>query len=369
MKHRFLFWMGCVSLAQVALAVALLPFPAGRRSIFDTREDVTLRPARVRFDSAHAQHTAAMAAYRQADGIARWQGASARRAGHVVIDSSVPAPLRRTVDSIAQLSWAMLGGSARQWRAALFVYYDSASFRLGSRFQEPYRPSEVTFALPEATDGQRCVAIVRLRRTQIDVAPSSLMGPCALYARFGPPGTQVRAWLVRGRFIPARRMDWSSADGAPPRDRDRWLDLDEPSALCLTRGGSPCLEAIGTQPSPRSHAFTPPAPPNVAAGGPFALTGGDGSPTSIGLRSLLSEMVREFGAERFQRFWSSPDTPERAFASSMGIALDAWARRQLDRTAVAPSRAAVVTWESVLWLALSVPLLLLAAGRRRERVR
>ena len=90
----------------------------------------------------------------------------------------------------------------------------------------------------------------------------------------------------------------------------------------------------------------------------------------VGLdRTLLADMVREFGETRFRSFWTSNAAPDVAFHDAMGTSLEEWTQRWLHRVAPAPARTAAPASGTVLWLAVALPLLTLAGVRPRESLR
>ena len=283
----------------------------------------------------------------------------------VTIDRSVPADQHQLFDSLAHMAWSGIGLTQSRY-AGIYVFYDTVAVPgIAPKRGEPGRGAEVTYVLPEATDGARCVTIVRLRRRDVAVPPTDIFGPCAFYAVFGAPGSGMRHWLVRTRFIAARHAQWTDVSAELPPQRESWYDMDDESAACLARGGRPCLQTANVVASSASSwrrmNFTDDS--LATSGGPYAMGGG----TMPDLR-VLSDMIREFGPERFRAFWASSDGPEQAFERAMGLSLIDWTRRRLEHTAIAPSRTAVITWDSYLWLALVLPLLVAVSARRREVV-
>jgi hypothetical protein len=77
--------------------------------------------------------------------------------------------------------------------------------------------------------------------------------------------------------------------------------------------------------------------------------------------------VREFGFERFGQFWKSTAPPDAAFASAMGVTLDAWTQRWMRRTFGDVPQRPTPRLGHVIWLVAGAPVLLFIAARPRER--
>ncbi|HEX7122275.1 MAG TPA: hypothetical protein VF178_07905 [Gemmatimonadaceae bacterium] len=85
-----------------------------------------------------------------------------------------------------------------------------------------------------------------------------------------------------------------------------------------------------------------------------------------GSTSILSDMARELGEDRFHAFWTSDQPVEQAFATASGISLDAWMRHWLADTAAPPKSRAMPSLANDVWLAAALPLLTLAPARSRD---
>jgi len=278
----------------------------------------------------------------------------------VHVDASVPATVAVAARAIAQREWARLGPGASDANAEIFIYVDSttiprATGTTSSRVViEPRRLVDIGFALPEATDGKRCVTLVRLRGTteahRDALRHASLGGVCGFFAAFGLPGAGIGRWLSSTGYAFARQNDWDVA---------RAPSVDSRAIYGLSVGGSRCLTGK----------------PNACAG---ALRGAmNGLANSPGQRPaaigeaegrLLADMVRDLGPERFARFWRADTTPDAAFATAAGTSLEPWMQGWLSRTYGAAPESPALQVPDVLWLAAATPVLLLVAARRRERI-
>lgn len=382
-------WWAGVGAACALTALVLIPFAAKSRLPWVTEPPQELRLEMQGLTRVAGELTDAVRAYRLTQALAIWRSAmnarEARDTTGVRLDASVPASIGDAVRAVARDQWARLGPGASSAHAELFVYFDSSDVptpvgeprgRRSGRALESRRAVDVWFALPEATDGSRCVALVRLRTldpTQVErLRTRSLLGPCGFYAAFGAPSVGVRAWLSATDFRAARYTDWDIAR-APATDTRMIYWLGSEAARCLTTGGESCLSALRLDrglPAGASHA-APPAPDRALviddAPGPRPesqrLSLGDGE------SHLLADMVRDLGRDRFALFWSAPSpTPVTAFAIASDVGIDTWTRHWLARTYGPPPARPGLRAGELAWLAVALPCLVAAAGRRRDRV-
>jgi hypothetical protein len=373
-------WGAGVALGCGALTAALLPFPASvaERWTFAAPEPLAGEVSRWAADVARAQ--AALRAYRAATALELWRTTTrSADTASVRVDRSVPASISDDVRAIAAEQWRALGNPSAL-HAEVFVYVDSTTVPRSAIAATSRRALErafvdVAFALPEATGGERCVALVRLRGTtagHVDaLRHQSLVGVCGFFAAFGVPGAGVREWLEATDYRAARRSDWHVAL-APAIDGSSVYGVGAAGGQCLTGKPGACLDVLGIGRVGVQAG-------GIAAGTPAFVLDGAG-PISAADRvryrselgnvevELLMSAVREFGPERFGQFWRSEAAPDVAFSSANGITLDAWTRQWLTRTFGAlPDRPTVRT-SHVVWLTVAAPLLLVVAARPRQRL-
>lgn len=364
-------WLAMVGILCGGVVVLTIPFPTG------TREAPARSPAEARWRTESVRRwatsrelTQSVQSHRAWQGVSRWR---ARGGGGVMIDGSVPAALRRVADSLARAS---LGSEDESEHAGIFVYYDSSSLPLASKYREASLTT-VLYALPEVTDGVRCIAIVRLLRSSPAALAQVRAGPCAFYGVFGPPGARLRAWLDLTRFGLAREAAWHAVS-APNVENGRDLfSLPAGASACVTRGGLWCLETLGLYQRGQTPS-TRDSTPLIGRPGYWlsqppkwnGLIGLESAQDRIALgpgqERFLSDMARDLGAERFRAFWSSPDEPTSAFQAAAGMSLDEWTRHWLARTSAPVVTQARVPGANILWLVVALPLLLAGAVRRRE---
>ena len=374
-------WSTGVALGCASLAALLLPFPPSVPQRWTPSAPAPLAREVSRLAADVGRTGAAVRAYRAATGLDRWR--TARRTSDSVsirIDGSVPPAIAAAARSVAAEQWAALG-SASGAHAEVFVYVDSTTLARAATSVTSRRPLEsrrlvdVAFALPEATDGSRCVSLVRLRGTtpaHVDALRlQSLVGACGFFAAFGLPGADIRQWLEATDYRAARRSDWHIAL-APATDASAMYDLGAAGRRCMKgeRGG--CLEMLGAERSGRSARRDPStsSPLLLDSFGPLGTANRARSRSELGNveGELLMSAVREFGPERFGRFWRSSAAPDVAFSQATGVTLDAWTPAWLSRTIGALPTRPTIRGSHVVWLAVAFPLLLTVAARPRERV-
>jgi hypothetical protein len=83
---------------------------------------------------------------------------------------------------------------------------------------------------------------------------------------------------------------------------------------------------------------------------------------------FLADAVRDLGPDRFARFWRSDAAPEVAFAAAGAADLIPWTGAWVARTYGGAPQRPTPGVRDLTWLAVTIPLLVVAAGRRRERV-
>lgn len=147
----------------------------------------------------------------------------------------------------------------------------------------------------------------------------ALTGPCHWWARYGAPGTGIANWLTPGgvRFAHNTRAshDWDPGD----RETARFGRMQHRTGLTLD--GKACvagqLERCANAVLRMDTAWSV---------GAFIGNRYFGSGIMDGEGSMLADLEGEFGAERFQEFWRSPNDVERAFQAAFGVPLGEWVR-------------------------------------------
>ncbi|HEX6694494.1 MAG TPA: hypothetical protein VF035_07365 [Longimicrobiales bacterium] len=146
------------------------------------------------------------------------------------------------------------------------------------------------------------------------------LGGCRFWARYGAPGSSIDSWLRDGGYYFASRGVDAQTEPDTMRRRDlfgraRYLIDDARVEACLTHDDTACVDALL-------------APPWKVRPGAFAayasLRYRDQSVFGRGDAALMAQVEKEFGPERFARFWTSKLPMEEAFADAFGVELEDW---------------------------------------------
>ena len=149
-------------------------------------------------------------------------------------------------------------------------------------------------------------------------ARSGMLGMCVFWGRYGPPGRDIQRWLDRGgsHFAasdPAHGV-WDYAD------RTSGLPGVAPQRFRLPLAGQACLagrnEVCGSAVLDPQRIFGRPDTAVRLNEWDIRITPAE--------RALLSRLEREFGPQRFARFWTSGEPFEVAFSSAFGIDVGPW---------------------------------------------
>lgn len=146
-----------------------------------------------------------------------------------------------------------------------------------------------------------------------------LLGPCRMWARFGKPGEQIRRWLEGGGYnLAATETVHQYATGYGQRlfgVRSHWNRGRSTDAEACRAVREPVCARLFTQRT--THPILPPAP-GVSALEWYSmnLTYREGA--------MLYDIQKQYGDERFARFWTSSADVETAFHESFGITVGEW---------------------------------------------
>lgn len=347
---------------------ALLVFAAGWVTLTrnsdggrDVSEDARdLRMARLTEELYHARFRWTALAAR--DTVLAWLSATSLPAkAPTVLLNGFPAGARApNVDELIPTLWGRVGAPHPATRAGLMIY-DGAGYREQGRYWF-YSGSLLT----ERAGLRYCIGIAAGEiRPNGTVAVGqelleTVLAPCLIEAAFGPPGAGVGAWLDATRFSAARSAQWllrpkEFVDGSGHGPWDGWFGGY--SGVSMMRRRSSLRQFLG------SFDGLLPAPPyhygstgvrclagNATACGKAVLGAGEmledvtDLPRDLTLRAgranrpspdlatvrpiadwFLSDVIREFGRERFGAFWRSDEPFERGFEQAFGVGLGEWA--------------------------------------------
>lgn len=246
------------------------------------------------------------------------------------------------------------------------------------------------YLLPSAETGNRCVVLVRVRsfagefrrftpELESDVTRRRLMGPCAFYETFGKPGARVAEWLRARGYTFAQSAEWPAVD---PWIAPEWFAqnsqllalhdlINDTGVSCAAGNDSACVAAVL---DPRvAHRQSPYSDGAVSLVSYNPYFHGDRpwitSWWPLGSRewTVLGDMVRTLGPERFEAFWKSDAPVPDAFQQAAGRSLASWTREWILTTYRLPQaspRYAGFGWGGVIMLAGVA--LAVAAARRRQ---
>jgi hypothetical protein len=310
------------------------------------------------------------------------------------IDASFDRGSRALIDSVVsrlRVERAM----AAKVPANVFFVLDTVTEVRGQPRHFGFRGAlAIDYVLPNDSS-QRCIVIARVRmrgtRRQYEaelrsgISRERLLGPCAYLEHFGVPGKAIRRWLdVRGWQF-AQRSAWTDSpmpwlDGSPSSPYRALIHLEyvmgAGGRACAGGKDEACLEAL------LARARLDPRQASIVLGAGMLSTGyfnpfthGDNSWLTgswpLGARewTLMSDMVRSMGTERFERFWTSDLPPEQAFQAAVGTPLAEWTRGWIETTyhpqATGPALSAGTTGFAVALLIVALGLTIVAARRRQ----
>ncbi len=209
-----------------------------------------------------------------------------------------------------------------------------------------------------------------------DGAPAPL-GPCLLHAKYGPPGEGVFRWLwsVGYSFGRTALHPRTGSSGQTTVDLSRdpfglrfgyfWSggNLLPPAESCLMGDEDACLRAVTEPEGYNTYWYGNPPDRGLAPDGSPLARETDFRYTERAFGTLdaymLWDLEREYGRERFQRFWSSEADIEEAFHAAFGEPMGAWVRRwaqghlgPLHAATPVPLRASLLTLLTVVVLGL-----------------
>ncbi|MEQ9400987.1 MAG: hypothetical protein RJQ04_17600 [Longimicrobiales bacterium] len=174
-------------------------------------------------------------------------------------------------------------------------------------------------------------------------AQSQILGPCRFVARFGTPGPDVLRWLEAGA------ADYARATGELPASlpAQEWRKTRTLFGLRLGWIGRASVAADQCRagiPEGCQELFLDPGFASRQASAAYLVANSDllaAAPTNYDSPFgplddyLLDDLLREFGADAFGRFWTS-DRPvaeafETAFGTSAGTWMAGWTGREIER--------------------------------------
>lgn len=179
----------------------------------------------------------------------------------------------------------------------------------------------------------------------------SILGPCAFWAKYGAPGPEVQAWLNQaGRQF--------AADQGRLGMRYEYADWTAMGRAYQSRIG--VRACIAGMVKACEHAFFDPGRHEYDGYLPRIGPGED---------RMLGDLARQYGVQRFTKFWKSTEPVDRAFQAAFGLSAGAWvkdwAQARYGRYDAGSRMSALTVALSLLTLGLFAGLAVLAATRRR----
>ncbi len=264
-----------------------------------------------------------------------------------------------TEDSLVATMWHNIGQPALPMRTAVVKYrygkYQGQSY-IGTMISQRDGRTDCAAIIPEFTspDGDTRVSQFELR---------DALAPCALLAAFGTPGQGVAEWLESTRFLAAHSGAWLFPDTSVNRSRaGPWIGWSDNGD---TRGLYEAVPAWVNRIGATQIALLMSPPYEYGAVGLRCLAGAEDAcvtgvlhssialpdtthmpaeltltdlysskPGNVTLATvrppiwgLTSEMIDEFGRDRFRKFWTSDHDFETAFRDAFGESLGHWTAR------------------------------------------
>jgi hypothetical protein len=301
-------------------------------------------------------------------------------------DDSIRAWAQPVMQKALDSAWASLGLGVSKVSVGVLA----GQRRPGRDNGTPAGPVEsrygVTYLLPDSSDRSTCLVVLAvppfaiMRRyldpTHLMEWATSVLGPCAFYARFGVPGRRVEQWLARRQFDVTLAPNWYRS---PRRERalgwrllgfgnmQWWWDgiYSYPRSTMACFAGRPeeCRQGLAAADrdgsGPRPRVIVPSDPWDV------------GKVHLVGAEWFLSDVLRAAGAERFQEFWTTSLPVDSALTLALHRPVGEYTVSWLRRFGPGPHfGAATRLLDALLGLAFAlflVGLAVLGQGRREVR--
>jgi hypothetical protein len=257
------------------------------------------------------------------------KGLLATEGQRVIVDPRLDGPARLEIESAIRRANTLASIPAPRTPVVVAFVIDTARSVRGVSL---YSRLAVHYLLPSASLSP-CTVLVRVgsgigafelervtRQFHRDPFVNGLLGPCAFYAAFGPPGADITQWLRKTGYAFTLAADWSVSVRSDPHafsmlGRSRWReDWNPGDDLPHCRAQKPVACSTEIQ-AIRGRDM------QAVWGGVVDQVREDRFLSEdwrgVGGR-LLSDMVRQYGEERFARFWRSDLPVADAFREATG---------------------------------------------------
>ncbi len=262
-------------------------------------------------------------------------------------DSDAPITVKIDQQIAAHAATAIRSSLVEQWAPMIREDGPPIIIALLASENRILRNSTV-YLLPE-TDTDPCIVLEPLSQYQVERSvrtrlPSfmewlqyDVPGPCGFFAVFGMPSNSVRTWMERSDYTLAVRTNWGSGpDYIQRRAWDRFpLERRGFLALraCIAGNQDVCASLAGVTEADSAleqAIFLAPSrglgQKSFLSNATYASTYTTYTSLDLGLtaRYFLSDLVREFGEERFEQFWTADSPVDEAFRAAFGLSMVDW---------------------------------------------
>jgi hypothetical protein len=246
----------------------------------------------------------------------------------VGLPQTMPGANRDTVQAYIARELAAIGEPRA--RVGVFFVDNAYGHRPGTPLGRPRPEHELYVGVDSA--GAFCARVrtapvgstIGMVLNNVQLNPSvgaSALGACAFVARYGAPGSDIFRWLRGGGYrLADRRGDVPNPVGEPSlafqSELTVWSESDRALRACIAGREGRCDDIL---------LMSADASRNVDGSVVLDLPGRF-QPGGIDSRALLHHLEQEFGASRFETFWTSNADVSTAFASAFGVDAGDWIR-------------------------------------------
>lgn len=319
---------------------------------------------------------------------------AATSAAPFAVDAAFNRSDRALIDSLVAHAGAERSLAARI-PASVFFVLDSVTEVSGHpRVSGSRGVLAIDYVLPDDSL-RRCIVIARVHAVttrrlyeaelRSRISSERLLGPCGFYEHFGAPGQAIRRWLDDRGWQFAQRSPSNEPpirwlDGLPDSSYRTRIDLDyvmrSSGRACAGGKDEACIESVLSRAPADDRRNSMDLDAGILSTGYFNpfVHGDNGWLTRswpMGARewTLLADMARSLGPERFEQFWTSDLAPEQAFQAAAGVPMSTWTREWIETTyhpqAAGPALPAGATGFAALILIVALGLTIVAAQRRQ----
>lgn len=354
-------WLALATIACAIAAVVILREPRSRADNRTVASDLVRREDRARRHVAIAAGRLRVLKLR--DSLRANVPRDTTMRSRVLFSSDVPDQTRGGLSRVASGTETLRPRTPRVPVDLAFVT-DTATTVRGAPRPRLGGVIAADYILPRPNTNDRCLVVARLRATPYQGFTNyygvfgqnirrRLLGPCAFYERFGHPGPQIAHWLRSHAWAYAQTLSW---DAPYPQWDGGWRNWNYEGMIALSDWG------VRSSVSPRGFACAGGekreceaaivSGPNQNANIRRAIdvwgdivSAADGMdqfwrenrwyfvPPELGPRegTILSEMARTLGPDRFSEFWQSQSSVSEAFQAASGQEIGAWTHDWAER--------------------------------------